>query len=400
MKALDLDFDTPSDETLKINPTLTKDTLLYYLSLIPSRNVSKNYSCFMTGPGGTGKSTLISAITDIFTTNCCANLKAQVLISNRRGFDNENGPTPELADLEGKMVSFTMELPEDGRLNSDQLKRLTGNDLIQARRLRQDLHKFLPTAQIVIVGNELPSFYKHDSGIIRRLLVFHFNVEHGKRAKDPKYKKLYKDLPSDSSAMVKKIVEEAPAIIKLLAEKYIELKQKYNLIIPTSQECENAKSSYIEAQSKDTDEFYERCIKFTPNDDKSFIYSKDLYKCYLNFKGYQEGSPEALKQRNFIFYLKKDHPELGGKNYCQRRRDAASLPEWGFKFISFTDAGTEYVNGKTETSQNQELPFNKKQSESAPPEPEDNPFDGYEPAQNNLISPGSDDDDNSDMDIF
>lgn len=400
LKALDMDFDTPDEETLKLNPTLTKDTLLYYLSLIPSRNISKSYSCFMTGPGGTGKSTLLKSLEGIFTNNCFANLKASVLIANKRSFDNDNGPTPELAELEGKMFSVTMELPEDGRLNSDQLKRLTGNDMISARKLRQGLHKFLPTAQIIIVGNELPSFYKHDSGIIRRLLVFHFNVEHAKRSKDAKYKQLYKSVPSNPNEFEKKIIDEAPGIIKLLAEKYIELKEKYNLNIPTSQECENAKSSYIAAQSKDTDEFYEACIKFTPNDSKSFIFSTDLYKCYLNFKGYQPGSAEALNQRRFIFYLKKDHHELqGDKINVQQRRPGSLMPEWGFRFISFTDKGKEFFNSDKPPEQQQLI---QEQKENQYPEPEDNPFEGatLPPSENQNNSNDSDDDDSSSFDIY
>lgn len=398
LKALDMDFDTPDEETLKLNPTLTKDTLLYYLSLIPSRNISKSYSCFMTGPGGTGKSTLLKSLEGIFTNNCFANLKASVLIANKRSFDNDNGPTPELAELEGKMFSVTMELPEDGRLNSDQLKRLTGNDMISARKLRQGLHKFLPTAQIIIVGNELPSFYKHDSGIIRRLLVFHFNVEHAKRSKDAKYKQLYKNVPSNPNDFEKKIIAEAPGIIKLLAEKYIELKQKYNLNIPISQECENAKSSYIEAQSKDTDEFYEACIKFTPNDSKAFIFSTDLYNCYLNFKGYQSGSAEALNQRRFIFYLKKDHHELQGSQInVQKRRPGSQMPEWGFRFISFTEKGLEFLNSDEPSEQQQMF---QEQKENQPPEPEDNPFKNAQPALPMENQNNSDDDDDQDFDIY
>ena len=342
----------------------------------------------MTGPGGTGKSTLISAIQKIFSNENIAQLKATILIAKKKSFDNENGPTPEIAELEGKLASITMELPEDGRLNSDQLKRLTGNDLISARQLRQGLHKFLPTAQIIIVGNELPSFYKHDSGIIRRLLVFHFNIEHAKRSKDKAYKALYKDIPADSSKMAERIAAEAPGIVKLLCEKYIELKQKHDLNIPISQECENAKSQYIENQNKDTDKFYEACVRFTPSDDKAFVFSRQLYKCYLNFNGYQEGSSEALKQRNFIFYLKKDHPELGGQNYCQRRPDSNSIPEWGFKFISFTEEGLEYLN---KTDAQQELP-----QQNAEP-PKDNPF-GPPPPPSNL-DPLTDDDGN-DIDIY
>lgn len=366
LRAIDLDFNEPSQETLDKNPQRTKDTFLYALSLIPSRNVSKNYVIFMTGKGGTGKSTIMTVLNDVFSYENIAQLNAKVLISNKKSFDNENGPSPEIAELEGKMLAVTMEIPEDGKLNSDQIKRLTGGDLISARQLRQGLHKFRPTAQIAIVGNSLPAFYKHDSGIIRRLLVFNFNVEHAKRARSKEHKARYKGIPSDSAKMVEQIHAEAPGIIRLLAEKYIELKREHDLNIPTSQECENAKSQYIEAQNKETDEFYEQCVKYTPDDNNSFIYVTDMYHCYLNFKGYQEGSAEALKQKQFTFYLKKDHPELCGGNWCQRRRNGGT-PEWGFKFVSFTDEGKEYLQPESASG----LPF------AAPPQAEmplDDPF--------------------------
>lgn len=393
LRALDLDFDAPDEATLKINPVRTKDTLLYYLALILSRNVTKNYSCFMTGPGGTGKSTLISALEEILGNDNVAQLKAQILIAKKKGFDNENGPTPEIAELEGKLLSITMELPEDGRLNSDQLKRLTGNDLISARQLRQGLHKFRPTAQIVIVGNSLPSFYKHDSGIIRRLLVFHFNVEHAKRAKSKEHKARYKNIPSDSGKMVELLCQEAPGIIRLLAEKYIELKQQHNLNIPTSQECENAKSSYIEAQSKDTDEFYEQCVRFTPGDSNAFISSDDMYRCYLNFKGYQEGSAEALKQKMFTYYLKKDHPELTGGSWGQKRPVGGGFPEWGFKFVSFTEIGLECAQKAPASA----LPFAEQTPAPQPEMPLDDPFAAPESPPDYPPLTG---DDGNEIDIF
>ena len=135
-------------------------------------------------------------------------------------------------------------------------------------------------------------------------MVFHFNIEHAKRIKDKQYKDLYKGVPGDSAKLSELIASEAPAIIRLLAEKYIELKQKYNLNIPISHTTFEYSDIKVSAdQNKDTDKFYDACIRFTPNDDKAFIFSRQLYKCYLNFNGFQEGSTEALKQRNFIFYL-------------------------------------------------------------------------------------------------
>lgn len=391
LRLLDLDFDRPADETLKKNPVRTIDTLLHALSLIISRNVSKNYVMFLTGSGGTGKSTLMSIIEETLGNENIAQLNSRVLVNQKRGFDNENGPSPEIAELEGKLLAVTMELPEDGKLNSDQLKRLTGNDLISARQLRQGLHKFRPTAQVCIVGNTLPSFYKHDSGIIRRLLVFHFNVEHAKRARTKDHKERYKGIPSDTARMMERLTTERAGIIRLLAERYIDLKQNHALNIPVSQECENAKSQYIEAQSKDTDEFYEACVRFTPGDDNAFIFSDDLYRCYLNFKGYQEGSREALTQKAFTFYLKKDHPELNGSNYCQKRPGGNAKPKYGFKFISFTEMGKEYIQSEPDGTLGIDQPAPMPEPPSDDPFAEKPPYDPPPP----LI-----DEDGNEYDIF
>ena len=137
-----------------------------------------------------------------------------------------------------------------------------------------------------------------------------------------------------------------------------------------------------------------------PNDSKSFIFSTDLYKCYLNFKGYQPGSAEALNQRRFIFYLKKDHHELqGDKINVQQRRPGSLMPEWGFRFISFTEKGKEFLNSD-QPPQQQEL---MKTQEQQPPEPEDNPFDVVDepptPAKQKP-EPEDDSDFDNDFDIY
>ena len=49
------------------------------------------------------------------------------------------------------------------------------------------------------------------------------------------------------------------------------------------------------------------------------------------------------------------------------------MPEWGFRFISFTDKGKEFFNSDNPPEQQQLI---QEQKENQYPEPEDNPFEG------------------------
>lgn len=359
LKLLEDDFEPAAPETLLKNHVTTVQTLLYYLSLIQSRNTQYKYGGFFLGHGGTGKSTLCSIIDAIYPENC-AQLQNEIMISVGKRFQSSNGPTPEIAKLEGKLIAFVQETPKDGRLNTNTFKLLTGGDKLSARFLNRDPHEFFPTAQILVSSNNSPDFEHGDDAAIKRMLIFRFNIEHEKGKKESKTPKEFID----------ELRPEFPGVIKLLAEYYINLHEVHKGKIPMSAECINEKNLYVQEQEKDTDRFVKLCIKFAFTDNKAFVTSRELYTCYLNLLGIQEGSKEAPSQRQFTTWLKSDYKEFR-RSYKQLRTVTGENPEWGFEHIVFTEYGKELLSRPDPADDT--LPFEEPVPKTPAP-PEDNPF--------------------------
>lgn len=360
LKLLEDDFEKPSEETLKKNPVTTVQTLLFYLSLIQSRNTQYKYGGFFLGHGGTGKSTLCSIIDALYPENC-VQLQNEIMISVGRHFQNSNGPTPEIAKLEGKLMAFVQETPKDGRLNTNTFKLLTGGDKLSARGLNRDPHEFFPTAQILISSNNSPDFEHGDDAAIKRMIIFRFNIEHEKGKSESKTPKEFID----------SLRPEFPGVIKLLAEFYIKLHTVYKGKIPMSTECVNEKNLYVQEQEKDTDRFVKLCIRYAFNDNNAFVTSRELYTCYLNLLGIQEGSKEAATQRQFTTWLKSDYKEFR-RSYKQQRTTGNQNPEWGFEHITLSEYGKNLLEQQPPAPNDLNLDSNSQKTQTAPPE--DDPF--------------------------
>lgn len=397
LKLVEADFEPATPETLARNSTTTVQTLMYYLSLIQSRNTQYKYGGFFLGHGGTGKSTLCSIIDAVYPENC-TQLQNEILISVGKRLQSANGPTPEIAKLEGKLIAFVQETPKDGRLNTNTFKLLTGGDKLSARFLNRDPHEFFPTAQILVSSNNSPDFEHGDDAAIKRMIIFRFNVEHEKGLKESKTPKEFID----------SLRPEFPAIIKYLAERYIELHTIYKGKIPMSAECINEKNLYIQEQEKDTDRFVKLCIRFAFTDDNAFTSSKDLYACYLSLLGLEEGSKEAATQRQFTTWLKSDYKEFR-RSYKQRRLGETGSPEWGFEHIALTDYGLELLNKAPQQQPNGQLDFGSNStthvSSPSSSQPDDDPFATSAPINTAPPPPpppttGDDEDEGEQFDIY
>ena len=366
LEFINSDFYEPDEKTLQINPHRTADSLLYALSLIPSRNKKECYGIFFLGEGGTGKSTLCSLLEDLFV-GFSYSIPKGLLVAQRTPFENPASATPQLAEFEGKLLAISQETRKGSLLISDVFKSLTSGDTMSARFLHENLRRFNPTAQIIVASNYDPKFDGHDAAVIRRLLVFRFNINHRANKDDARF--------ADIKTYLK---DEYPAILKLLATKYIELQTKYGGKVPESQECINEKNNYVEDQETDTDNFVKLCLKITNYDNDSFVFSDQIYACYLRFldRDMSEGnSKDILTQKKLTLILKRDYQEFKA-NWKQKRPQGGGLPKWGFQHISFTDLGLEYLSGKTS-----EQPQQVQVQQSGPitvytPPPDDDPFAG------------------------
>jgi len=291
----------------------TLQTLMYYLSLIPSR-VSHKYGAFWIGGKNTGKSTTMQLIETIYQHLICS-MPPDVIVPKGRTFAAGNGPTPYQARLPGKCAVFISE-PEDGAyLNAGLWKSLTGNDLISARGLNEAAKDFRNTAQVVINTNHLPKFDRHDSAIIVRAVVIPFLVSH-----DPKEEGTMR--PDE---FMDHLRPEFPAFIRLLAEYYIKFKHEHKRVLPISTESENHKMGYIAEVETDLDRYVNACVTF---DSQSKVVIKDMYEHYMKYYEFDESSvkrKEALSHHQFTRRMIKNYKDKISERNVRMMRDSESV---------------------------------------------------------------------------
>ena len=282
----------------------TLNSLIYFLSLIPSRNAQFKIGGIFTGKPHTGKTTTMELIAEIYP-GMTTPIPRSLIMNSRFGND-DNGPTPALADLVGKGAGISDETEKNDHLNSAMWKKLTGGGTMKARQLRQNYHTFEPTAQTVILTNYSPLFDKADQAVIDRMLIIQFAKQHEKGAEGTKTLNEFKE----------ELKSEFPQIVRMFAEKYIELKHKYKSKIPLSTESEEYKKDYIENMDDNgLQNFVQKYIDFAKGSGK-WVLLKDVYHRYCNFWNIELNEndkpidPDKLTQAKFTRYLKRDYNEF------------------------------------------------------------------------------------------
>ena len=133
---------------------------------------------FVYGPGGSGKSTAINTLGDLFG-DYATNVATETLTASK--YDRHS---TEIARLKGARFARASET-EQGRAWAEQrIKALTGGDKVTARFMRQDDFEFTPEFKLTIVGNHAPALQNVDDAIRRRFNVLPFEhrparVDHG-----------------------------------------------------------------------------------------------------------------------------------------------------------------------------------------------------------------------------
>lgn len=120
--------------------------------------------CFLIlwGAGGNGKGTLAKVLQSIFGSYGCS-LENTVLLES-----GKNLHKTELNVIRGKRLAIVAEMPKNEKWNESILKKLTGEDDISARNMRENASTFRSEAAIIIHCNDLPSFNRITPAILRR----------------------------------------------------------------------------------------------------------------------------------------------------------------------------------------------------------------------------------------
>lgn len=121
------------------------------------------------GPSGTGKSTLMETMREVFgeygTTAAASTFKAT---------DRGTAPSPDLHGLRGKRFVTTSETSAGALFDEDLLKRLSGRDKIQSRNLYESHIEWTPECALWLATNNPPKFNSDDDAIWRRAKLIPF----------------------------------------------------------------------------------------------------------------------------------------------------------------------------------------------------------------------------------
>ena len=131
----------------------------------------REHQVFMlTGSGGNGKGS--------FARGIAAALGAYFSTLPPSFFvESQHPPHPtDLADLAGRRLVMSAEIPASRKFDETRLKEITGGDKIKARYIAKDFFEFDPSHTVWITCNEKPRIVSNDNGVWRRMRVIPFRV--------------------------------------------------------------------------------------------------------------------------------------------------------------------------------------------------------------------------------
>ncbi len=205
------------------------------------------------GEGQNGKSTLVGVIMHIM--GDYAGLAAESLLMVGR---HEEHPC-SLADMQGKRLVVASETESAGRLKMQLIKRLTGDETIKARRMRENYYEFTRTHKTILQTNNKPRINENSKAVWRRVQLIPFNVIIPDDKKDT-------ELP-------RKLKAEASGILNWLIRGCLDW-QRQGLGEPL--EVKHATDAYREESDPLREFLEERCVE-TPG---AWTATGDLYAAY------------------------------------------------------------------------------------------------------------------------
>jgi putative DNA primase/helicase len=122
------------------------------------------------GPGGNGKSKFYGAVAHVLGDYVVIPHKSLITVQKHEQHDTIK------ARLFGARLAIASETDASDRLDEAKVKELTGGDLLEARRMREDPWKFAQTHTMVMHTNHRPTVRGVDEGVWRRIRLIPWEV--------------------------------------------------------------------------------------------------------------------------------------------------------------------------------------------------------------------------------
>ncbi len=153
------------------------------------------------GDGSNGKTTIAMTLFEALG-NYAAKGRRDLLLQSQ---GEKGAASPDVAALHGKRLVVVSETDEGCAIAEAQLKEITSNEPITARKLHRDPFTFIPSHKILLMTNHRPFVKGGDDGIWRRLNIIGFDAKMADDAKNRHFRerRLRPELPGILAWMVR-----------------------------------------------------------------------------------------------------------------------------------------------------------------------------------------------------
>lgn len=255
-----------------------------------------------TGTGGNGKGVISELLRTAFG-------DYYLTVDNSlftKPVERKDQPIPALVEARCKRIMMSTEPESDEKLQAGQLKKISGNDVIEARTLHsKHIVKYVPQFKVILQMNNIPKMTKIDGGIERRMKIINFpfkfvgadNIkETFHRLGDPDVK--------DKHC---KSAEWRDEFILMMTEVYKTIKDLKSLKPPSS--VADASNEYMD-ENNCLKSWLENNYEIT-KDDKDQIGATELKRQYMEDCRIEKFSDSAFKNMMTFNTIKWKHTNKG-----------------------------------------------------------------------------------------
>lgn len=230
---------------------------------------------FFYGGGSNGKSTFIQTVERLLGPGLFRTLDNGILIGNRE----TNSDDYKRASLEGARLAVVDEIPDGKKLRTEELKKLTGGDSIQARNPYERPRTFQPSHKIWLAGNHKPEITTMDHGTWRRIILIPWNA------------KFSGEGASRDERIADHLAERAGILNRLLSA-WQELKTRGGFAIPAA--VRDASAAY-QSDSDQVRMFAEDCLKKCSGMDILLAHVFDNFRKWCDANGEHSTAKTSAK---------------------------------------------------------------------------------------------------------
>jgi putative DNA primase/helicase len=280
----------------------TRDFIQMALGYTLTGNVRDMVFFFTHGKGDNGKSVLMNIIQAVMGEYAVV-VGTELLVKSRN--DNEARHQKNL--LRGARLALANELARGDIWNTQRLKEITSQEMINAREHHQAAYFFEPTHKLWIRSNPAPGAHDSDDAFWKRMIPIHFDQQ------IPREKQI-----ADLDKII--IAEELPGVLAWMVEGCLEWQKRGNLKTAAPEGIKVARENY----RADTDVIGQWLKDQTVEVEgkEALVKSGEAYKSFEQYcRGMNIG---AMSQPQFL-------RELEGRPGIERSRDTSKRGFYGFK---------------------------------------------------------------------